>query len=194
MEPVELDLIPPELIKPRLRKFAWITVAAGVLVALVLAQFVRWPFAVVIPLVVLGPALVSLLTGMRRRTTISGSVITARAGGTRVVDLDLADEVTISVRRARVTQVSLHVDRVHVALAVYLGEGGREIPIQALKALADALAHRHPDLREVLMGQLRAEAIGAGLQQRPLYRAGQFAAGQRRAVTLTDEQMRELSD
>lgn len=190
---IELDLIPPELIKPRLRKFAWITVIVAVVLAVLLGQFVNWTVGIVIPVALLGPVMFALVTGMRRRTTISGSVIRATAGVTRTVDLDIADEVSISVRQGRVTQVSLHADRVHIALAVYMGEGGREIPIQALKALADGLAQRHPDLSEVFMGQLRAEAIGAALPGRPLYRAAGFAESGHKATTLTDEQIRELT-
>ena len=190
---VQLDLVPPELVRPRLRKAALIAAAAGVVLSALLSLALMWQLAVLIAVAIFAPILFALITGMRRSTTINGAVVTARAATTRVVDLDVADLITVSVRQGRVTQVSLHVDRVNIALAVYMGEGGRELEIQAIRALADGLATRAPDVSELLMSQLRAEAIGTGLAQRPFYRATAFAESGHRATTLTDEQVRDLA-
>lgn len=191
---VSLDLVPPELVRPRLRKAAIISAVVGAAVAGLLSLALMWELAVLIAVAIFGPILFALITGMRRSTTIEGSVITARAGSTRVVDLDIADHIAISVRQGRVTQVSLHADRVNIALAVYMGEGGRELEIQAIHALANALATRAPDVSEVLMGQLRAEAIGTGLAQRPLHRATEFAQSGHKATMLDDAQLKALLD
>lgn len=191
---VSLDLIPPELVRPRLRKAAAISAIVGVAVAALLSLVLIWQLAVLISVAVFGPILFAMITGMRRSTTINGSIITARAGTTRTVDLDIADQISVSVRQGRVTQVSLHVDRVNIALAVYMGEGGRELEIQAIHALADALATRAPDVSGLLMSQLRAEAIGTGLPERPLYRATAFAEAGHKATKLDEAQLKSLLD
>lgn len=191
---VELDLIPTELVRPRMKKMLLVAVAVGVGIAVVLLLFLSWPVAIVITMGLTGPVVLSIFIAMRRSATISGSTLSIRAGVTRTIDLDDVGYAELVVRSGRVTQVTLNVDGIHVPLAIYVGEGGREIPIQGISTLAASLAERFPDLSEVLTAQLRAEAIGAGIERRPLYRAAALAAGSRRAMTLSDEQISELAD
>ena len=191
---MQLDLIPPELVRPRIKKAMLAAIGVGVALALILLLFLTWPVAIAIALGLTGPVVLSLVISMRRSISISGSVLSVRAGVTRTVDLHDAGYAELAVRAGRVAQVTLNVDGVQVPLAIYVEAGGREIPIQAISALADGLAKKFPQLRELLIAQLRAEAIGADIAQRPLFRAAALAAGSRRAVTLTEEQVRELEE
>ncbi len=191
---VQLDLIPPELVRPRIKKAMLAAIGVGIVLAVILLQFLTWPVAIAIALGLTGPVVLSIFIAMRRSATISGSTLSIRAGVTRTIDLDDVGYAELVVRSGRVTQVTLNVDGIHVPLAIYVGEGGREIPIQGISTLAASLAERFPDLSEVLTAQLRAEAIGAGIERRPLYRAAALAAGSRRAMTLSDEQISELAD
>ncbi len=200
-----LDLIPAELLAPRMRRVALVSVLIGVVAAGVVALFASLPVAVAVGVVVGAPTAVSALLATRRRIWLDGTVLHA-SNGLRRRRLDVAQAVTVefTVRSARVNQVVLRVGdgRVvqSVPLALYTADGGRELEVLGLRKLADALSSSElvPAVAaaSVLIGQLRAEARGAGLEERPLYRAVVLVrdAGRVPQTTLTDGEVAALAD
>lgn len=204
--PVSLDLIPARLLLPRVRKIALVAIAAGIVVG-VLVWLVAplWAAALVGALIAVPPA-VGAFAASRRHLRLDGTVITA--GGLlrdRTVELRKLAGVEVLVRVARVSQVILRVNDgdhslVSVPLALYTDGGGRELEILALRKLADAFAASElasaAAVSSVLVEQLRAEARGAGLDERPLYRAIVLArdAGRVPQTTLTDHEVAALVD
>ncbi|GDY28813.1 hypothetical protein [Gandjariella thermophila] len=131
----------------------------------------------------------------RRRSWLAGSVVTVRAFGSRVVDLHQADRLDLLVTDMRGSRtVGLLAGgpprgkTVNVALAMYAGSGGRALGILPLRRLADALAGtgdaRGLVLSELLVAELRAEARGESLGDRPLYRLASLAPAGRLAQRL----------
>ncbi|MFC9788416.1 hypothetical protein [Rhodococcus sp. NPDC127528] len=200
---VALDLIPVEMIRPRLRGLAVVAVVIGVLVALVVAIFASAAVAALVGAIIAVPTALSALLAMRRRIWLSGTTVHARTGlRTKSVDLGVAVSAELVVRVARVSQVVLRVGddarRVAVPLALYTADGGRELEVLALRSLADALVSGDlvpaVAMSDALIGQLRAEARGAGLEERPLYRAVQLARAASRVpeTVLTDDEVVRL--
>lgn len=201
---VELDLVPVDLIAPRLKKVAVGAVAVGVLLAVIASFFLPVVLAVVIGVVVAVPTAGSAWVGLRRRTWLSGTVIHTR-GGLRTRQLSLPALVTaeMQVRTARIDQISLRLydgnSRVTIALALYTKGGGRELPILSLRTLADGLWTSElvpaAAIASVLVDQLKAEARDAGLNERPLYRAVEMVrdAGRTPLATLTDREVAGLT-
>ncbi|MET0315376.1 MAG: hypothetical protein ABW188_01010, partial [Rhodococcus fascians] len=74
-ERVDLDLIPTELIVPRLRKVAIGALMVGVLVAVITSFFLPTTVAVVLGVVVGIPAAASAWVGIRRRTWLDGNIV-----------------------------------------------------------------------------------------------------------------------
>lgn len=198
---VPLDLIPARLLRPRVWKVTSVAVAVG-LVAGVLVWIVApgW-VAVLVGALVAVPPTVGAFAATRRHLRIEGTVITV-AGmlGSRSVDLRHLAGVELLVRVARVSQVVLRVNDgnhrlVSVPLALYANGGGRELDILALRTLANGFAASDlapaAAMSSVLVEQLRAEARGAGLDERPLYRAIALArdAGRVPQTTLTDHEV-----
>lgn len=202
---VELDLVPVDLIAPRLKKVAAGAVVVGVLLAIIASFFLPVAVAVVIGVVGAVPTAGSAWVGLRRRTWLIGNVIHAR-GGFRTRRLAVSDLVTaeVQVRTARIDQISLRLydgtSRVTLALALYTRGGGRELPILSLRKLADALWTSElvpaAAIASVLVDQLKAEARDAGLDERPLYRAVELVreAGRTPLATLTDREVAELGN
>ncbi|WP_072801933.1 hypothetical protein [Rhodococcoides yunnanense] len=201
---VDLDLVPVELIAPRLRKVAVGAVVVGVLLAVIASFFLPVAVAVVIGIVVAVPTAGSAWVGLRRRTWLTGSMMHARGGvRTRTLDVSKVVSAEIQVRTARIDQISLRVydghARITIALALYTKGGGRELPILALRKLADALWTSElvpaAAVAAVLVDQLKAEARDAGLDERPLYRAVELVreAGRTPLATLTDREVANLS-
>ncbi|SDC93938.1 hypothetical protein [Rhodococcus tukisamuensis] len=203
--PVSLDLIPASLIAPRLRKVAAVAVGLGVVVGAVVGIFTSlWTGVLVGAIIALPTALSALLT-LRRRIWISGNVVHAQSAlRSKSVDLSAAATTELQVRAARVSQLILRVGDgntvVSVPLALYTEDGGRELEVLGLRSLADALVSSElaPALAmsTVLVAQLRAEARGAGLEERPLYRAVHLAkdAGRVPQTVLTDQEVVGLTD
>ncbi|MBY6541117.1 hypothetical protein HQ325_20835 [Rhodococcus sp. BP-349] len=202
---VALDLVPPELIVPRLRVagavFAVVGAVLGVVAGLLISPFVG---------VALGAALVAtagfaVVSGGRRRVWIDHGVV-SRRGSFRVRRVNLSDatKVEVLVRVARVSQVLIRVGDssgdVTVGVAMYTSDGGRELQPIALRAVADGLASSPLApalaLSSVLVTQLRAEAREAGLSERPLYRAIDVVrtSGRAPATVLTDAEVAALTD
>ncbi|WP_285185024.1 MULTISPECIES: hypothetical protein [unclassified Rhodococcus (in: high G+C Gram-positive bacteria)] len=202
---VALDLVPPELIVPRLRVagavFAVVGAVLGVVAGLLISPYVG---------VALGAALVAtagfaVVSGGRRRVWIDHGVV-SRRGSFRVRRVNLSDatKVEVLVRVARVSQVLIRVGDssgdVTVGVAMYTTDGGRELQPIALRAVADGLASSPLAsalaLSSVLVTQLRAEAREAGLTERPLYRAIDVVrtSGRAPATVLTDAEVAALTD
>lgn len=178
---VGLDLIAPEVYAPMLRRFTLLTCGVGVVVAAVLALLGNWVIAVVAGVLLVAPAAVYALSVRRRRIWLAGTVVEARTlTGMRRVDIAGATGVEILVYPGRLNRIVLRITagrgRQVIPLAMYTDAGGgRELHILGLRKLADALAASHLatalGVSSMLVGQLRAEARDAGLEERPLYRA-----------------------
>ncbi|MDQ1201612.1 hypothetical protein [Rhodococcus sp. SORGH_AS_0303] len=198
---VALDLVPPELIVPRLRVAGAVFAVVGVVAGLLISPYVG---------VALGAALVAtagfaVVSGGRRRVWIDHGVV-SRRGSFRVRRVNLSDatKVEVLVRVARVSQVLIRVGDssgdVTVGVAMYTTDGGRELQPIALRAVADGLASSPLAsalaLSSVLVTQLRAEAREAGLSERPLYRAIDVVrtSGRAPATVLTDAEVAALTD
>ena len=127
-----------------------------------------------------------------------------RAIGEKHVDLASAVSAELQVRAARVSQVILRVGDgrtgLGVGLALYTDTGGRELEVLALRRLADALSASElaaaAAVSSLLVEQLRAEARGAGLEERPLYAAVRLVrdAGRGPLSTLSDAEVAGLLD
>ncbi|WP_077041471.1 hypothetical protein [Rhodococcus sp. MTM3W5.2] len=202
---VPLDLIPSSLIAPRLRKVALFAIVLGVVVAVGVGFFASTGLAVLVGAIIAVPTALSALLTMRRRIWLTGTTIHARHGlRTRSVDASRAVSAEVVVRAARVSQVGVRIGDgnalVSIPLALYTDDGGRELDLLGLRSLADALnaGELAPAVAvaSVLIGQLRAEARGAGLEERPLYRAVRTAreAGRVPQTVLTDHEVAGLAD
>ncbi|TQF66510.1 hypothetical protein FK531_17840 [Rhodococcus spelaei] len=191
------------MIRPRLRGLAVVSVVLGALVAVVVGLFAPVTVAVLVGAIIAVPTALSALLAMRRRIWLSGTTVHSCTGiRTKSVNLSLALSAELVVRAARVSQVALRVGdntrRVSVPLALYTADGGRELEVLALRSLADALVSGDlvpaVAMSDALIGQLRAEARGAGLEERPLFRAVQLAREASRVpeTVLTDDEVVRL--
>ncbi|MGU3433284.1 hypothetical protein ACNHUS_09705 [Actinomycetes bacterium M1A6_2h] len=205
-EITDLDLIPPELLIPRLRRAAVlacaVAVAFGVVVGILSSSFLM---GALITAVLAVPPVVTVLAVARRHTWIDGTTVHQRSRlRRRHVDFAEAVSVEVVVRAAKVSQVLLRVSdgnaSVTVALALYTVSGGRELQPMGLRSLANALSSAAlvpaAAAASVLIKQLRAEARDAGLAERPLYAAVTMVknAGREQGTVLTDKEVAELSD
>ncbi|PTR27759.1 hypothetical protein C8K36_104383 [Rhodococcus sp. OK519] len=204
-EEFSLDLIPAAMLAPRMRKVALVAVVIGIVVGGVVAIFAAPLIAVVVAAVIALPTAVSALLATRRRMWLAGTTIHASNGLVeRRIDVAQAASVEFVVRAARVSQVVLRIGdgrRVRtVPLALYTADGGRELDVLGLRKLADALSASElapaAAAASLLIDQLRAEARGAGLEERPLYRAVALArdAGRVPQTVLTDAEVAALSN
>lgn len=164
-----------------LRRLTLIACGVGVVVALALALVVGWPVAVLAGVVLVAPAALYAVSVHRRRIWLVGSTVEARTlFGRRRLDVAGATGVEVLVYPGRLSRIVLRITagrgRQVIPLAMYTdGGSGRELHILGLRTLADALAGCHLAaalaVSSMLVGQLRAEARDAGLEERPLYRA-----------------------
>ncbi|WP_280263508.1 hypothetical protein [Nocardia wallacei] len=201
---VGLDLIAPELYAPMLRRLLLAASAVGVLAALLLALLVSWPVALLAGLMLGAPTALYAVAVQRRRIWLAGSVIEARTVfGARRLDIAAAEGVEILVYPGRLSRVALRITAGRgiqaVPLAMYTDAGsGRELHILGLRKLADALASSNLaaalSVSDLLVGQLRAEARDAGLEERPLYRAVQLVRAKDavQPVVLSDSEIATL--
>ncbi|WP_446222991.1 hypothetical protein ACTWPB_25125 [Nocardia sp. IBHARD005] len=204
-EPVGIDLVAPEVFAPMLRKLALTAFGVGVGAGLLSAVWLSWPYAILIGLAVAVPTIGYVFAFQRRRMWLSGTVIRAhRLFGAHTLDLADATGVHLLVYPARLSRIVLRVtaggDTQLVPLAMYTDVGsGRELHLLGLRKLADALAASELvaaiAISDVLMGQLRAEARDAGLDERPLYRAVRAVRSKDSVspVVLTDSEVAALS-
>lgn len=203
-EPVALDLVSAQFLAPRLRKLVIGSCAVGLVLATVVGFFAPLWVAVLIGVVVGGPPTLAGWMGLRRKIWLDGPQLCAR--GLRTRRLHVPDVVTaeLTIHTARIDQISLRLydgrTRIQIPLALYTHGGGRELPILALRALADSLWTTAlvpaAAIASVLLEQLRAEARDAGLGDRPLYRAVELVreSGRTPRATLTDREVARLLD
>ena len=144
---VELDLLDRATIRKRTRNvcIAALVVAAafGGIVGL-LAGPAGFGIAVVVVAV---PLLLLAFSESRKTAWMSGSRVSMRAIGTRVVDLHAAKRLDVVVTDMRgMRTVSLLASgppndkAITVALAMYAGTGGRELGVYALRRIAESTA------------------------------------------------------
>lgn len=192
---IRLDLLDAAAVRKRARLVG----AGGVVVAAAfggLVGLLGGRLAGVLAALVVGLPLLLLGWGeSRRRSWLVGGAVSVRAFGTRVVDLHQADRLDLLITDMRGNRtVGLLAGgpprgkTVNVALAMYAGSGGRALGILPLRRLADALAGtgdaRGLVLSELLVAELRAEARGEALGDRPLYRLASLAPAGRLAQRL----------
>lgn len=202
---MELDLVPARLIAPRLRRLAVGAVALGGVLGVVVALLASPTAGLVTAVLVALPTAGSALLASRRRMWMTDTVIHAHSG-VRTVRVDVACVVSaeLLVRSGRVSQVALRIGdgtrRVTVPLALYTDDGGRELEVLPLRALADGLVSGElapaVAMSAVLIAQLRVEARGAPLAERPLYRAVRLAREANRVpqTVLTDDEVVRLTE
>jgi len=192
-EAVALDLLPAAVVRRRALGVAVLAAvlaaAAGGLVGLVGGRAAGLVAAAVVGV----PLLLLALAEARRRTWLEAPagepVVAVRAIGVRRVALRRAGRKDLLVSEVRGQRtVSLLLSEpggatVTVALAIYTAAGGLELGVLPLRRLADALARCVDDaaattLSALLVAQLRAEARGEALPERPLHlAAGLVEAG-----------------
>lgn len=213
---VSLNLIPAHLIRPRLIKAMVAAVVLAAAIGVLLGWLITWWVGLVVAVVIAGPVIGSSVSVLRRDQRMVGTEIVSRGAATRTVDL-AAVPARITGHRGRTSQAVLKCGGASVVLAVYVGERGRELPIEALAALEAALRRAAErggapaatsvsqveqegapasagELAELIRAQLRAIAIGAPAEQRPLYRVAHAGgAGPRAIVTVSGELARELA-
>ncbi|MFC9517457.1 hypothetical protein ACFTSD_17170 [Nocardiaceae bacterium NPDC056970] len=192
------------MLAPRMRKVALVAVLIGIVVGGIVALFADPLVALAVGIVIALPTAGSALLATRRRMWLAGTTIHASSGLTeRRIDVAQAVSVEFVVRAARISQVAVRIGNGRTArtvpLALYTADGGRELDVLALRKLADALSASElapaAAAASLLIDQLRAEARGAGLEERPLYRAVALVreAGRVPQTTLTDEEVAGLS-
>ncbi|AHH19351.1 hypothetical protein NONO_c45670 [Nocardia nova SH22a] len=202
---VGLDLIAPEMYAPMLRRLALAAIGVGAGVGVVAGVVVSWPVGVVAGCVLGLPTAGYALAMRRRRIWLAGTVIEARTAlRRRRLDIAGASGVEMLVFPGRLSRIVLRITAggrtQTVPLAMYTDAGsGRELHILGLRKLADALSAVQLAaalaLSGLLVGQLRAEARDAGLEERPLYRAVQLVRARDivQPVLLSDGDIADLS-
>lgn len=202
-QPVSLDLVPIDLIAPKLRRVVVTASVIGVVVAVVVGIFAPIWIALVVGAVIAVPTVVSALLALRRRITLHDGWIRSSGGlRTRRVEVTKAVVVELVVRSARISDVSVRIvdprGSLTLPLALYTSDGGRELGVLGLRRVADALNRSElvpaAAVASVLIDQLRAEARDAPLGERPLYRAVELVRAEGRVpkTTLTDREVAAL--
>ncbi|WP_278312985.1 hypothetical protein [Lolliginicoccus levis] len=178
-EPVALDLVRREIVVPKLRRIALISIAVGILITMLVSLFAPFWVAILIGAVTGGPPALGSYLAARRAYWLAGRTVHARTLATRTVEIGGLTRAELVVQPGRFRQVHLALaDRdnsVAIPLALYGADRGAELDIMAIRRLADVLAMSELISAEivsrVLVEHLRAEARGAGLTTRPLFRA-----------------------
>lgn len=202
-KPPEPQRLPLHQEDPGLARRRLASGLAGVLILAAafggIAGLIGGRLAGLIAAVVVGlPLLYVVLWNVRRKLWLDGTAVLVRTWRTRRVDLPQAQRIDLlvtDVRGARTVSMLFNSGRrgqvVKIDLAVYAGTGGRELPILTLRRLADALANNIEAnglvFAELLVAQLRAEARGAGVPDRPLYQLASTAPPGRIAQRFTME-------
>ncbi|MCX2732336.1 hypothetical protein OOZ19_19020 [Saccharopolyspora sp. NFXS83] len=195
VETVDLDLLDQATVRKRARN---VVIAALIVAAAFggIVGLVAGPLGFAVGAAAVGMPLLLLAYGESRKTSwLTGSEVSVRALGTRMVDLRTADRLDVVITDVRgMRTVGLLVagppkgKAVTISLAMYAGTGGRELGVLALRRIADALASVGSThalvLSELVVAQLRAEARGDGAAARPLYRLASAAPQGRMAQKL----------
>lgn len=199
-EPISLDLVQPRSLRRRALSVAIGAVIVAAAVGGVVGLFAGRLVGLVVAVVVAVPLLLLALIEGRRKAWLTGGIVAVRTLRVRRVDLRRATRIDLLVTKVRGrTTVSMLLGgppkghRATVALAVYMGAGGAELGILALRRLADALAAAE-DTRalvfsQLLVAALRAEARGDPAEERPLYRVAAHAPDGRWGQRITQESL-----
>ncbi len=140
----------------------------------------------VVGVVVALPLIYVLAANIRRRVWLEGTTLIVRTWGIRRVDLVTATRLDLVIGDVRGTRtVSLLVNAgqrrrvAKVDLAVFSGAGGRELGVLQLRRLATALMNNTEAnglvFGELLVAELKVEARGDAMAERPLYRLASSA-------------------
>jgi len=132
------------------------------------------------------PLLYVMAVNLRRRVWLEDTALIVRTWRIRRVDLVTATRLDLVIGDVRGTRtVSLLVNAgqrgkvAKVDLAVFSGAGGRELGVLQLRKLANALMNNTEAnglvFGELLVAELKAEARGGGVAERPLYRLASVA-------------------
>ncbi|WIX75727.1 hypothetical protein QRX50_30100 [Amycolatopsis carbonis] len=159
-----------------------VAAAFGGIAGLIGGQLVGLIVAVVVAI----PLLYIVLYTLRRRIWLEGTTLVVRTWGIRRIGLVEAERLDIVIGDVRGTRtVSLLVNAgkrrktVKVDLAVFAGTGGRELGALQLRRVADALLNNTEAnglvFSELLVAELRSEARGDAVAERPLYRLASAA-------------------
>ncbi len=202
-KPVEPQRLPLHQEDPGLTRRRLISGLAGVLIMAAafggIAGLIGGQVAGLVAAAIVGlPLLYVVLWNVRRKLWLEGTAVLVRTWRTRRVDLAQArriDLLVTDVRGARTVSLLFNSGQrgqvVKIDLAVYAGTGGRELPILTLRRLADAVANNIEAnglvFSELLVAQLRAEARGAGVPDRPLYQLASAAPSGKIAQRFTME-------
>ncbi|GAA4404487.1 hypothetical protein [Tsukamurella soli] len=205
---VDIDLIPPKLLLPKVTRALLLGLGITAVVAVAVALLASPGAALAVFLVGAAPGVVGYLGLRRRRLRIDHRVVSRRVWTTRRVNVIAADAVELVARTSRISEVALRIRQgatiVRVPLAVYgdesTGPRGRELTMLGERRLAEALAGNA--LRDalavsrVLTEQMRAQSEGAPLPLRPLYRAVVLARELpgRSELVLTREEIAGIAD
>jgi len=132
------------------------------------------------------PLLYVMAVNLRRRVWLEDTALIVRTWRIRRVDLVTATRLDLVIGDVRGTRtVSLLVNAgqrgkvAKVDLAVFSGAGGRELGLLQLRKLANALMNNTEAnglvFGELLVAELKAEAGGDAMGDRPLYRLASAA-------------------
>lgn len=207
---VDVDLIPPRLLLPRVRRAVLIGALSVVVVAGIVALVLEPLWGLLLLVAGISPGVAGYLAVARRRVVLDHRVLTRRTLRTRRVNVMDADEVDLVAEVARLAQVSLRIRQgrttVQVPIALYGSPGrgrgrirGRELPMLGVRRLAESLDRsRHDDIREigfVLAEQARAQATSLPIRDRPLCRAAEIAreVGGDGELVFTAEEIDEIA-
>ncbi|MBS4099834.1 hypothetical protein [Tsukamurella paurometabola] len=185
---VDVDLIPPRVVLPKVRRAVAVGLAVTVVIAVVVAVLAGPVWGTAVLVAGAAPGLGGYLGVARRRVVLDHRVLTRRTLRTQRVNLMDADEVDLVAEVARLAQVSLRIRQgrttVRLPVALYEGPGrgrvrGRELPMLGTRRLAEALdRNRRPEVRDigrVLAEQSRSQASSMPMRDRPLFRAAGIA-------------------
>ncbi|WP_019203147.1 hypothetical protein [Tsukamurella sp. 1534] len=205
---VDIDLIPPGMTLPKVRRALLAGLVVSIMVAVAVAVVAGPVWGTVLLLAGAAPGVGGYLGVARRSVILDHRVVTRRTLRTQRVNLMDADEVDLVAEVARLAQVSLRIvhgrTTVRVPVALYGAPQrgrvrGRELPILAMRRLAEAL-DKNPlpevrDIGRVMSEQSRAQATSMPKRDRPLYRAAGIAreVGGREELVFTEDEVDEIS-
>ncbi len=205
---VDVDLIPPRLMLPKVRRALAVGLAVTVVIAVIVTVLAGPLWGIVVLVAGAAPGLGGYLGVARRRVVLDHRVLTRRTLRTQRMNLMDADEVDLVAEVARFAQVSLRLRQgrttVRLPVALYEGSGrgrvrGRELPMLGTRRLAEALErNRDPDVRDVgrvLAEQARAQASSTPIRDRPLFRAAGIAreVGGSEELVFTADEVEEIA-
>lgn len=195
---ISLDLLDRSTVRKRARNVGIAALIVGSALGGIVGLFAGPGGFFVTAAIVAVPLLLLAYTESRKTYWLDGTRVSARAFGTRTVDLATAEKLDVlitDVRGARTVGLLVtgppKAKALNIGLAMYAGAGGKELGVYPLRRLADALAStgdtRALVLSELVVAQLKAEARGDAAADRPLYQLATLAPQGRMAQKLRSE-------